>query len=155
MRVHTYEKAFLATGGVLLVACLGALLYVATARGIHLPGRHDTIDPARVTQTPPFDEPGVRQVGPDAYEAVIIGRAWAFEPNEIRVPVGARVTFISTATDVIHGLHVAGTRVNIMLIPGHVSRYEYTFAEPGEHLLICHEFCGLGHHTMGGKVVVE
>jgi cytochrome c oxidase subunit 2 len=56
---------------------------------------------------------------------------------------------------VLHGLHVAGTRINIMLIPGQIARAEYTFERPGEYLLICHEYCGLGHHTMGGKVVVE
>jgi cytochrome c oxidase subunit 2 len=56
---------------------------------------------------------------------------------------------------VIHGLLVGGTRINVMLIPGQITRYSYTFDRPGEYLLMCHEYCGLGHHTMGGKVVVE
>ena len=42
-----------------------------------------------------------------------------------------------------------------MLIPGQVSRATYTFREPGEHLLVCHEYCGAGHHLMFGKVTVE
>jgi cytochrome c oxidase subunit 2 len=36
-----------------------------------------------------------------------------------------------------------------------VSRYSYRFKKPGEHLLICHEYCGLGHHAMYGRVIVE
>jgi cytochrome c oxidase subunit 2 len=36
-----------------------------------------------------------------------------------------------------------------------VTRVVYTFDEPGEHLIICHEYCGIGHHNMWGKVIVE
>jgi cytochrome c oxidase subunit II len=155
MKVHQYEKAFLGVSIVLLIACALALVYSTVVMGIHLPGNHGRVDPARLTQTPPFDQPGVREVAPGEYEAVIIGRAWSFEPNEIRVPAGSKVTFISSSTDVIHGIQVTGTRINVMLIPGQISRVEYTFREPGEHLLICHEYCGLGHHTMGGRVIIE
>jgi cytochrome c oxidase subunit 2 len=155
MRVHAYERAFLVMSGVLLLACLGALLYASTARDLHLPGHVATIDPARVQDTPPFDRPGVRQTGADAYEVVLVGRTWVFLPNEIRVPRGADVTFLATSGDVIHGLYVERTRVNVMLIPGQVTRTTYRFREPGEYLVICHEYCGVGHHTMAGKVVVE
>lgn len=155
MRVHQYEKAFLGVSIVLLIACALALVYSTVVMGIHLPGAHGRIDPARLTTTPPFDQPGVREVAPREYEVVMIGRAWSFEPNEIRIPAGSRVTFIASSTDVIHGIQVTKTRINVMLIPGQISRVEYTFREPGEHLLICHEFCGLGHHTMGGRVIVE
>jgi cytochrome c oxidase subunit II len=155
MKVHVYEKAVLIVGASLLVACLFALLYASLAHGIHLPGRSDTIDPQRVNQTPPFDQPGVRQTGPNRYEVVLIGQAWSFNPSEIRVPVGAEIEFIATATDVLHGFNIEGTRVNVMLIPGQVSRTTYTFREPGEYLTICHEFCGVGHHFMHGKVIVE
>jgi cytochrome c oxidase subunit 2 len=155
MRVHTYEKAFLAVSGVLLVGCLGALLYASTVHGIHLPGDAGRIDPRRVTETPPFDNPGVHERGPGRYEVVIIGRAWSFEPAEIRLPVGAEVSFVSTSTDVLHGIHIEKTRVNVMLVPGQISRVDYTFREPGTYLLLCHEYCGIGHHTMAGRVIVE
>ena len=155
MKVHTYEKAFLSLGVLLLLACLGALLYAGTVAGIHLPGHVAHVDPANVFQAPPFDQPGVRQTGPDRYEAVVIGQAFGFIPGEIRVPAGATVTFIATSRDVLHGFNVERTRVNMMLIPGQVARTEYRFDEPGEHLLICHEYCGSGHHTMYGKVIVE
>ncbi|MFO7262344.1 MAG: cytochrome c oxidase subunit II, partial [bacterium] len=79
----------------------------------------------------------------------------AFLPQEIRVPVGAEVTFTVTTPDVIHGFMIAGTRVNLMLIPGQVSRMTYTFRRPGEYALICHEYCGLGHQGMVGRVIVE
>jgi len=155
MRVHTYEKAFLWLGAIMLVAFGGALIFASVAMGIHLPGRAGLLDPQQLASTAPFDQPGVRQTGPNQYEAVMIGRVWSFEPAEIRVPAGAEVTFIVATPDVIHGFAIEGTRINMMLIPGQVSKNSYTFTEPGEHLLICHEYCGLNHHTMFGKVIVE
>lgn len=155
MKVHTFEKAFLWLGGVMLIAFMGALLYASVAMGIHLPGRAGLLDPELVASTPPFDNPGVHQTGPGTYDAVIIGRTWSFTPSEIHVPAGAEITFLVTTPDVIHGFAIEGTRVNMMLIPGQVSRNTYTFEEPGEHLIICHEYCGIAHHTMWGRVIVE
>jgi cytochrome c oxidase subunit 2 len=86
---------------------------------------------------------------------VVVAQAWAFIPAEIRVPAGAEVTITSTSVDIIHGLAVAGTRVNMMLLPGQISRNTYRFDRPGEYLLLCHEYCGTGHHTMSGKLIVE
>ena len=155
MKIHTYERAFLAVGIVVLLSCMAALVYATVGMGIHLPGISGRVDPKLVYHTAPFDHPGVRQVGPGHYEAVVVAQTWAFNPPEIRVPVGAVVDFIATTVDVIHGFEVEGTRLNMMLIPGQISRNTYRFTEPGQHLLICHEYCGLGHQTMSGKVIVE
>lgn len=155
MRVHTYERAFLAASAVVLGAGLLALLYASVGMGIHLPGRVAEVDPQQVRTIPPFDRPGVRQTGPNQYEVVMLGQVWAFIPGEVRVPAGAEVTFTATSADVIHGLHVVGSRLNMMLIPGEVSRITHRFTRRGEHLMICHEYCGIGHHTMFGKVIVE
>ena len=155
MKVHTYEKAFLTAGALVLVGCLLALGYSTFVMGMHLPGDEGRIHPAEVTSTPPFDAPGVRELAPGRYEAVLIGQAWSFIPQEIRVPAGAEVVFTATATDVIHGFNVEGTRMNMMLIPGQISRASYRFEEPGEYLLICHEYCGVGHHFMAGRLIVE
>jgi cytochrome c oxidase subunit 2 len=97
----------------------------------------------------------VYQRSGNAYEVVVIGRAWSFEPSEVHVPAGAVITFTATSVDVLHGFNVEGTRLNMMLIPGQVSSNTYTFDEAGEYLLICHEYCGLAHHTMYGRVIVE
>lgn len=155
MKAHTYEKGMLAVGIAVLLACGAALIYASVGMGIHLPGRAGTIVPQQVYRTPPFDQPGVRQTGPNQYEVVMIAQTWAYLPAEVRVPQGAEVTFTATTADIIHGLNVEGTRLNMMLIPGQISRNTYTFREPGEFLIICHEYCGAGHHLMAGRVIVE
>lgn len=155
MKVHQFERSIAAVSGALLVLCAAALLYATTVRDMHLPSRVGRVDPARLPETPPFDQPGVRQTGPNSYEVVVIGRTWLYQPGEIRVPAGAEVTFVATSGDVIHGMLIPETRVNVMLIPGQVTRTSYQFERPGEYLLLCHEYCGVGHHTMAGKVIVE
>ena len=120
MTVERYERMFLALGGALLVVCVIALFVGSMASGIHLPGAEGRIDPSKVTTTPPFDHPGVRQLGTNSYEVVVTGKAWQFNPKEIRLPVGADVTFTATTMDVIHGFSIEGTRLNMMLIPGQI-----------------------------------
>ena len=103
----------------------------------------------------PFDRPGVVQTGPVSYEVRMIGQVWAFTPNEIRVPVGSTVTFVATSKDVIHGIFIPGANVNVMLLPGQLAHVTARFDKPGEYPIICHEYCGIAHHIMAGKVVVE
>ncbi len=155
MRAERYEKAFLLLSGAVLVLFIGALAFATLGMGIRLPGRSGAVDPNTVRTTPPFDHPGVRQVAPGRYEAVILAQAWRYEPQEIDVPAGATVTFRVTSADVIHGFLIEGTRVNFMVLPGQVTEETYIFREPGEHRLICDEYCGAGHHLMSGKVVVR
>jgi len=155
MNAERYEKAFLILCGAVLVLFMGALAYATLVMGIRLPGRTGVVDPKTVLTTPPFNDPGLRQLGPDRYEAVILAQAWRYQPQEIDIPVGATVTFHVTSADVIHGFYIEGTRVNFMVLPGQITEETYTFKEPGEHRLICDEYCGAGHHLMGGKVVVR
>lgn len=155
MKAERYEDAFLAVSGAVLVAFLIALFLASRMAGVHVPGRDAEIDPNAIATTPPFDSPGLRETGPGHYEAVIVGRAWTFSPSEIRIPAGSTVTFRATSGDVVHGLVVDGTRVNLMLVPGQVTVQTQRFDEPGEHLIICHEYCGVAHHTMYGKVIVQ
>ena len=49
MKAHTYEKAFLAVGILVLVACGAALFYATFVMDIHLPGDAGRVDPEQVT----------------------------------------------------------------------------------------------------------
>jgi cytochrome c oxidase subunit 2 len=153
--VYLYELAWILPSIAIPVGMLAALLVTAFGAGIHVPSVAGRIDPTRVTETAPFDQPGIVQTGPVTYEVRMIGQIWAFTPNEIRVPVGSTVTFVATSKDVIHGIFIPGANVNVMLIPGQISRVTARFDREGEFFMACHEYCGVAHHTMGGKVIVE
>lgn len=154
MHVHAYERFWIVLMVVVLAVFLGAVVYAAYGMGIQAPTDAGQIDPDQLAVAPPFNEPGLRNLGDSFYQAVIVASAFQFEPGEIIVPAGSDVEFVVTSRDVIHGFRVAGTTINAMVIPGQVTRILYRFDEPGEYSLVCHEYCGTGHHVMSGRIVV-
>jgi cytochrome c oxidase subunit 2 len=153
--IYLYELAWILPSIAIPVGMLAALLVTAFGAGIHVPSVAGRVDPTKLAETAPFNAPGVVQTGPLSYEVRLVGQIWVFTPNEIRVPVGSTVVFLATSRDVIHGLFIPGANVNVMLIPGQVSRVKARFDRVGEFFIACHEYCGIAHHTMGGKVIVE
>lgn len=149
-----YEKIILGLTIVGLVVGAAAIVLSVIEAGIHLPTIEGRIDPAEVRETPPFDQPGVYETGDGTYQAVIIAQTWLWEPEVIEVPVGSEVEFVMTSIDVLHGFHVWDTALNAMVIPGQITRVSQTFNTPGEFGVVCHEYCGIGHHQMFGRVVV-
>ncbi len=83
-----------------------------------------------------------------------VGQQYSFTPQCIVVPTDTAITFRATSPDVIHGFLIEGTNINTMLVPGYVSSLPGRFDKPGEHLMPCHEYCGVGHEGMWGKVRV-
>lgn len=139
----------------MLIVFLIALGVVAFAQGINPPADTKAIDPAKIAQTPPFDHPGVRRLPDGNYEVYYIARVFMFDPQTITVPAGKKVTFYVTSADVVHGFYIAQTDVNLMAIPGWVNTASHTFATKGTYLLICHEYCGIGHQNMFAKIEVQ
>lgn len=62
--------------------------------------------------------------------------------------------FRLTSADVVHGFLLPDTNVNTMVVPGFVAEVRTRFAEPGDYMMSCHEFCGLGHQAMWTRVSV-
>lgn len=150
------EKIWLAIGSGSLVLFLIITGVMAVGMGLNPPdGMQTTIEPDKVEAQAPFDNPGVEQIGPNEYKATILSFVFGYDPNTITVPVGSTVHFEVTTKDVVHGFHIPGTPTNLMLVPGHVAEYSQTFHEPGEYLFLCHEYCGIGHEVMYGKIIVE
>jgi len=153
--VYLYELLWVLPSLALPVGMFAVLLVTTFGAEIHLPGVEGRVDPNRVDSTAPFDQPGVVQLGPGQYEVHMVSQVWSFDPAEIRLPVGAEVTFVVTSSDVVHGLFIPYTHTNVMLLPGQTSRVTARFDQPGHFRFFCHEYCGLGHHTMSGEIVVE
>jgi len=153
--IYLYELAWILPSIALPVGMLVALAVTAFGAGIHLPSDAGRVDPTRVTEQPPFDRLGVRHVAPGQYEVSMLAQVWAFGPGEIRVPAGSTVHFRVTSKDVVHGFWIPRANVNVMVLPGQIAHVEARFERPGEYPIICHEYCGIAHHVMSGKVIVE
>jgi cytochrome c oxidase subunit 2 len=154
---YLFELAWILPSVAIPMMLLVAIILTAFAVGIGVPGIGGRVDPLAVAQrrVEPFNEPGVRELAPGRYEVVMIAQTFAFEPREIRVPQGSRVTFKVTSPDVIHGLKIENTPLNVMVVPGQISEVTVDFDRPGEYLFVCHEYCGGAHHIMEGTVIVE
>jgi cytochrome c oxidase subunit 2 len=153
--LYLYELAWMLPSVALPVGMLAALAVTAFGAHIGLPGEAGRVDPATVMHTAPFNQPGVVETAPGRYEARLVAGIWSFSPPEIRVPEGSEVTFVATSKDVIHGFLLRAANINAMLLPGQVTRVTARFERAGTYPFLCHEYCGIAHHTMWGKIIVE
>jgi cytochrome c oxidase subunit II len=148
MHIHKYEKIWLWSGAVCLVIFLLIVGVSAFAMGNQPPSHMETLDPEKATVTAPFDKPGLTKIGDKEYEAVMLAQAFTYSPSKMTVPKGSTVHFTVTSSDVVHGFEIPSTNVNMMITPGYVSKISQTFDKPGKYLILCNEYCGVGHHMM-------
>jgi Heme/copper-type cytochrome/quinol oxidases, subunit 2 len=137
---------------------VGSIVISSAAVVLHPPSSVERIDPTTLHVSGEFveDNLGAVQNRDGSVTVRLVATQFAFVPNCIVVPADRPVTFRITSPDVIHGLLIVGTNVNTMVMPGYVSEVRTTFPRTGEHLMPCHEFCGLGHSEMWSRVrVVE
>ena len=154
MNVPLYEKIWMWAAGGIIAAFIAIVLVTAVGGALQPPSHVETIDPTKVFTDPRFAHPAVTLTANGA-TVVAFGMMFAFTPAEIHVPAGKPVTFRMTSADVTHGFLIVGTNANTMLVPGYVSQFTTVFREPGEYLIVCNEYCGLGHHLMSAKLIVE
>jgi cytochrome c oxidase subunit 2 len=110
--------------------------------------------PTCLTDIKPFLKGEVITHSPDHFEVHYVSRMWAFDPEEITLPVGATVDFYVSAKDVTHGLILIGTDMNLMAVPGVVNYARVKFDQARTYKLLCHEFCGTGHERMAATLRV-
>jgi cytochrome c oxidase subunit II len=153
LRVDPYEKGWMVASGILLFFFLLALA-VSALYGFRLPDdeRHTERNPTAADS--PFAKPGIVERTPGRFDAYLWAQIWSFAPNEIKVPAGSTVTFHIASRDVQHSLLIERTNVNVMILPGQVTKIAARFDEPGEYRFFCAEYCGIAHQIMFGKVVV-
>jgi cytochrome c oxidase subunit II len=140
------ESTALVLAGTLMALCFTALVYAAAGLKISLP--------TCVTDVAPFKEGKIIDKGNDHYEVHMVAKMWAFDPPEVRLPPGSDVDLYLSALDVTHGVYIEHTNVNLMAVPGAVNAARVHFDKEGTYAVICHEYCGVGHQNMMGKIVV-
>jgi cytochrome c oxidase subunit 2 len=156
---HVADRAerLWATVSVAIIVLLACLAAFAGIRQATMPqARVETADPARLHLAGEFIESNLgSSLESDGSVTVRgLGQQYSFTPQCILVPSDTPVTMRLTSPDVVHGLLIQGTNFNTMLIPGYVSVMNARFASPGEYIMPCQEFCGVGHEGMWGKVRV-
>lgn len=86
----------------------------------------------------------------------LLAQQWSFEPDVLRLRANVPYRFRMMAVDSSHGASLQlgkGSRI-IRLRRGTVAEQEITFTQPGEHLVYCTIYCGIGHDRMSGRIIV-
>ncbi len=109
-------------------------------------GRLGTVDAHKITIDNPF---GMNPDDPLGQDDILINT------NQFRLPLDRPVKLVLRSKDVLHNFTVAQFRVKMDLVPGMVPYLWLTPTRTGTFDILCEELCGIGHHAMRGKVIVE
>ena len=85
----------------------------------------------------------------------IEARKFAYTPNQITLNKGEPVILEFTAIDFMHGFTIPDMHIRADLIPGQVVRVNLKPDVAGDFDFLCDNFCGSGHESMGGKIIVQ
>lgn len=91
---------------------------------------------------------------PPGADIYLLARMWSWSPV-LKLKNNTEYTLHLSAADVNHGFSLFPINVNIQVVPGYDYALRVTPNKAGEFRIICNEFCGIGHHLMIGKVIVE
>jgi cytochrome c oxidase subunit 2 len=89
-------------------------------------------------------------VGADVY---LIGRMWLWYPV-LELERGQSYRLHLSSLDLQHGFSLQPININVQVHPGYEHVLTVTPNASGEYTIVCNEYCGLGHHTMMGKIFV-
>ena len=73
----------------------------------------------------------------------------------LRLQRGKEYILHLSSLDVNHGFSLYPINVNFQVVPGYDYGLRVTPNSSGDFRIICNEFCGIGHHTMVGRVIVD
>jgi len=164
IHVDRLEKQYIVVMAVVLGVFFASVVASGLVFGFNPPDATAFVNPQRLNETM-FAQPGLRHMGDNRYDLVIVGQMWAFDLGEIerdatghpvlRLPQGAEVTFHVTSRDVQHHIVIEQHNLNLQILPGQVSRSQIQFNRPGTYRGICGEYCGRGHRLMYLTIIVE
>jgi cytochrome c oxidase subunit II len=91
---------------------------------------------------------------PPGSDVYLRASMWAWVPI-LKLQTGAEYTLHLSSMDVNHGFGLLPLNVNLQVVPGYDYALRVTPTEAGDFRIVCNEFCGVGHHLMIGRVIVE
>lgn len=85
----------------------------------------------------------------------MVAKKWEFVPATIHAARGETLVFRITAPEVPMGFNLPDFDSRIDVLPGKVATLKVTPDRPGTFTFLCDVFCGDGHETMNGQLVVS
>ncbi len=138
-------------GVIITTLCIIALFVFSL---LYAKNKYNSDVPECIPYDKAYETPKVNKIDEKTYQVFAVSQMWTFQPAEISIPAGSEVDFYVTSKDVVHGFHIYEKNVNMMAVYGGINKTTVKFDEPGVYKIVCHEYCGVGHQNMEGKVLV-
>lgn len=90
---------------------------------------------------------------PPGSDVYLIARLWQWWPI-LELEKDKTYRLHLSSLDWQHGFSLQPVNINLQVHPGYDMVVTITPEQAGEFSVICNEFCGIGHHTMIGKILV-
>jgi cytochrome c oxidase subunit 2 len=101
------------------------------------------------------EEKGIPIVEPPPGSDIYLwARMWQWYPI-IKLKKNQEYRLHISSSDLQHGFSLLPLNMNFQIVPGYDHVLTITPTMSGEFQIICNEFCGIGHHLMTGKIIVE
>jgi cytochrome c oxidase subunit 2 len=84
----------------------------------------------------------------------ITAKRFEHNPRKIVLKKGEAVTLEFTSLDRPHGFNCPDLGIRTDIIPGKVSKIDFTPRKTGTFTFHCDLFCGEGHENMTGEIIV-
>ncbi len=89
--------------------------------------------------------------GSDIY---MLGRLWQWWPI-LELEKDKTYRLHLSSMDWQHGFSLQPVNINMQVVPGYEMVLNITPDVAGEYGVVCNEYCGIGHHTMLGRIYVK
>ncbi|MCW8855614.1 MAG: cytochrome C oxidase subunit II [Gammaproteobacteria bacterium] len=101
------------------------------------------------------EEAGTPVVAPPAGSDIyMLGRLWQWYPV-LQLEKDKTYRLHLSSMDWQHGFSLQPININLQVVPGYEMVINVTPDKSGDYGVICNEYCGIGHHTMVGKIIVK
>jgi cytochrome c oxidase subunit 2 len=114
-----------------------------------LPGKDGRLGTTFTNLITPENSLGINPRDPNGQDDLVV------EGGEIHLPLGKPVKVLLRSIDVLHDFYVPEFRAKMDIIPDMVTYFWFTPTRTGTFDVLCAELCGVGHHIMRGKVIVD
>src|SRR5512145_396804 len=87
----------------------------------------------------------------------VLASQYTFTPNTLRLTAGEEYELRILSADVVHAfsIQMGGTSYNAVVMPKTVTALRLEPKTTGAYLIVCSEYCGIGHDSMHFSINVE
>lgn len=91
---------------------------------------------------------------PEGGDVYLVARLWEWWPI-LELEKGKTYRLHLSSMDYQHGFSLQPVNINVQVLPGYEHVIKVTPNKEGVYSIVCNEYCGIGHHSMLGRIYVK